>query len=347
MKKLLWLCLGCAYFFLIFHNTFTLDWAVLSPIDLSHVQQQLLAPKNSVVFEKKLPILATQVLFSWNMLRPRKGYFDFYMKVRNAKNKKWGQWVLVASWGSGRQRSYGKKIMNEPSFNYVRWEANGDDAIDRCRVKVMAHDGASLDALYRLGISAINYVAFQSEQKRAHHLSFPSKQIRSLPLFSQIHVNHPQKNRICSPTSLAMVVSYLNRQKEDVAQFSQGVYDAGLDTFGSWPFNIAHAFNQCHANFYFSVTRLNSFEELYRYLVKSLPVVVSIRGPLKTMPVKKTYSEGHLLVVVGWDNKQKKVLCHDPAFETKKDVLHAYDIKDFLRVWEKSKRLSYIVEPRL
>jgi len=51
---------------------------------------------------------------------------------------------------------------------------------------------------------------------------------------------------------------------------------------------------------------LNSFEELYRYLVKSLPVVVSIRGPLKTMPVKKTYSEGHLLVVVvGTINRKK------------------------------------------
>ena len=45
-------------------------------------------------------------------------------------------------------------------------------------------------------------------------------------------------------------------------------------------------------------------------------------------------------------SKSKKVLCHDPAFETNVKVFHKYDLIDFLRAWEKSYHLAYVVEKR-
>jgi len=80
-------------------------------------------------------------------------------------------------------------------------------------------------------------------------------------------------------------------------------------------------------------------------LKKQLPVVVSVRGVLRGMPPGKTYADGHLLVVVGWDDIHKRVLVLDPAFAARQLVAHSYAIDDFLAAWERSYRLAYVVEP--
>ena len=51
------------------------------------------------------------------------------------------------------------------------------------------------------------------------------------------------------------------------------------------------------------------------------------------------------MVIVGWDNNTREVLCHDPACESHEMVFKRYPLEDFLRAWECSHRLAYIAEP--
>ncbi len=73
-----------------------------------------------------------------------------------------------------------------------------------------------------------------------------------------------------------------------------------------------------------------------------MPVVVSVRGYLQGAP--QEYKQGHLLLVVGWDQATQSVICHDPAIFGDQVVEYAYDLSDFLRAWELSHRLAYVVD---
>lgn len=163
-----------------------------------------------------------------------------------------------------------------------------------------------------------------------------------MPSIAQFAINHEDCNRICSPTSCTMLVCYLTKQVIDPIDFATNVYDSGLDTYGSWPFNMAHAFEQCGGATSFYVARFNSFVDVHRQLMRGVPIVVSVRGLLSGAP--KPYAKGHLLLIVGWDAKKQVVICHDPAFDDDRKVVMRYPIKSFIRAWERSRRLTYCAE---
>jgi hypothetical protein len=71
--------------------------------------------------------------------------------------------------------------------------------------------------------------------------------------------------------------------------------------------------------------------------------MVSVRGEL--VGAAKPYNDGHLLLVVGYDAKQKKIICHDPAFEDVSQVAASYDVDGFLKAWARSRNLAYIAAP--
>ncbi len=324
-------------------------WAALTTITLNNTQRTKASTRTNLVFEKKLPLAANQLLISWNIMRPARGYFSIHLQVFDKQLRQWSPWYKIALWGAHVQRSFDQKYQAPlPSFHSVRFHLPTGQYASFARIHIQAHDGAKLNNVYQISLCAINTELFTPEAGKGKTFSFKNIHISGVPRVSQIALEHPDKARICSPTSLSMVVSYLNNKPESPYAFADGVFDTGLRAYGSWPFNTAHAFQRCNGAYYFAVARLNSFAHLYHYLEQQLPIVVSVRGQMRGMPAGKTYEDGHLLVVVGWDNAKKQVLCHDPAFESNDQVLHRYDINDFLTAWERSisPRLAYVVEPR-
>lgn len=318
---------------------------------LDEKQRATINNQESVIIGKKLPLAANQLLISWNIIRPDQGYFSIHTQIYNKQMHAWSPWYKIAVWGAHTQRSFEHKNASPlPSFYNVRLHMPSNYQASHCRVKIQTHEGARLENVHRINICAIDTKAFKPEFGRGKKFSFNSVHIKNLPKISQFALEHPDKTRICSPVSLSMVVSYLNGDKESPYLFPDGVFDNGLQAYGSWPFNTAHAFDRCNGKYYFTVARLNSFAELHGYLRKNLPIIVSVRGPMRGMPAGRTYEDGHLLVVVGWDNKTKRVLCHDPAFDDDESVAHSYEINDFLAAFERAgkngARLAYVVEPR-
>lgn len=294
--------------------------------------------QNEIVFEKKNTSLFTQLIFSWNALRPKRGYLSFYVQVHTYRGG-WSDFYHMLDWGNGVQKSYLHKHDNKPSFYHVRLEMHGDNFADAFRIKIKAHEGAVLADLRLLSVSISDFSKFKPEYYRK--INYKSILIKAVPKISQFALNHEDSSRICSPTSITMLLGYLSKKDFDPIKVSKGSFDDGLGVYGSWPFNVAHAF-ELFPQYNFRVLRLRSFMDIYLSLKKHLPVIVSIRGPINGGA--KPYESGHLIIVVGWDNKTKSVIVHDPAFEKHKKVIKKYRIKDFLKAWEKSNRLAYIVE---
>lgn len=299
--------------------------------------------KRELVFLKHGVPHFSQLLFSWNAFRPDQGHFTFYVQVRDAKRKTWGVWHKMAQWGAQVQRSFGSKPVCTTQYHHVRLESNQGHLSDAFRVRVEVEEGADLTQLRAFTISLSNFTKFKKSLVNETIRSLPSTYIARVPKQSQFKVLYPHRDSICSPTSLGMIIGYLTDQTIDYAQLARGAFDTGLQAHGSWPFNTAHAFEQCQGDVLFGVGRLNSFTQLHEQLEKKIPVVVSVRGSLDGAP--QAYNKGHLMVVVGWDAKRQQVIVHDPAFKSDNKVLKRYSLQTFLRAWDRSHRLVYLADP--
>lgn len=314
----------------IFYRTFT--------------KQELISHKNEprIFFEKESVPLFNQLIFSWNATRPKKGYFSFFVQVHSSKNNSWSSWHHMADWGAGVQQSVASKSDGIAHYDYVCLKLENTHLADAFRIKVESADGANMALLKACGVSFSNSNFFKSEVNDKQLYALPSVHIKNVPQLSQFELDHSQNDSICSPTSCTMLTRFLSHKKIDPLDCVLKSYDSGLKVFGSWPFNVAHAFERCDGKYWFFTTRLNSFAGLHQRLLLGLPVVVSVRGPLETAALP--YKNGHLLVVVGWNAKKKEVIVHDPAFKNGSEVLHHYPIKSFLESWERSRRLVYLAE---
>jgi hypothetical protein len=147
-----------------------------------------------------------------------------------------------------------------------------------------------------------------------------------------------------------MMVSYFHKKhfgkrphysmSDYALNFAKNVHDQGdLNVYGNWNLNTAHAFDAMQGQVYFSAQRLNSFYDLYHYLSSGVPVVVSVR---KLKGGATPYASGHLLMVIGWNNKTQRVICLDPAFSPHHATRKSYSLWAFIRAWGRSNNMSYV-----
>lgn len=329
-------------FFSISSQSFAEDkqWTWFHRKSFTESEQALNKQKHSVAFAKiDLPEFR-QFIFSFNAFRPeeKKQHFTFYAQVRNTKTKKWSKWHRMITWGPQQQKSFKTQSDGISSYHHVRLELAHDTA-DGFAIKIASDNGADLSLIKSFAVNVSNLQEFNTESESV--MAFArSVYIKGVPCISQFELNHPRNDGLCSPTSCTMLTSYLLSKQIDPIDFAEKSYDQGLDKYGSWPFNMAHAFEQSQGKVFFAVTRLHSFKNLYEHLCKGIPVVVSVRGHINGAP--RIYHNGHLLVVIGYDSNSKEVICHDPAVPESKLTKKRYDLKNFMQAWERSHRLAYL-----
>lgn len=333
MKKLFFVT-----FFLIVPIAAQQPWARTYKHIFSKQQMRANRKKEVLLINQINTLPFTQLIFSWNALRPSRGGFHFYVRVRDQGLKTWGQWHKMIEWGADVQKSHFSRGPHA-SFNYARLEMNSSQKGNAFQVKVSRQGKASFGAVKGLIVTASDFKRFQTEPYRDRGKGLASYAVADVPKKSQIMIDHPRSDALCSPTSMSMVVESLTGNIVKPLKFAHYVYDEGLDVFGNWGFNMAHAFEHVHQDTIFYTTRLSSFKDLYTLLKQGVPVAVSVRGKIRG--AKKEYRNGHLLVVVGFDAKNKKVICYDPAFDTVEEVEKTYDMHDFIVAWERSRRLTY------
>lgn len=317
------------------------EWAQRFHKKLMAKELQNVLQQNNVIFSKTGISLFSQLLLSWNALRPPKGHFTFYVQARNAHTKRWGKWHRMCEWGADVQRSYLTKSDGFTKCVHVRLETEPLFLADGFHVKAVGAKGARLNLLKNMTITTTNMREFRSESIGAIK-KLATVSVEKVPKLSQISLDHSDKRKMCSPVSCAMLTEFMNKKSINPLTFATKSYDKGLKAYGSWPFNMAYAFESSSGTHRFFNTRLDSFRDIHKQLQKGIPVAVSVRGSLHGAP--QSYPQGHFLLVVGYDNKSQEIVCHDPAKWGDKNVEQRYALKDFLRGWEASRRLTYLVE---
>jgi hypothetical protein len=149
-------------------------------------------------------------------------------------------------------------------------------------------------------------------------------------------------SRICSPTSLAMILGYYgyNELPVDVAT---SVYDRGAGIYGNWSFNVSYAGGK--DNLISRVEYISDLQVLNDYLVSGVPLALSIKTTDKSQLNHSlmAYSSGHLVVLTGikFIDGEWYGITNDPAEYTEEAVQRQYLLSELLDAW---KGYAYVVQ---
>ncbi len=280
-----------------------------------------------------------ELLISWNAERPLKGH---YVILASVYIDQWSPWLLYASWGSHCQYSFHDILPNLPVHTFQDQIELLEGRIGtKYRIRVESCEGAMLTNFYTL-------YACTSRIKSLKSPSLPFlKPSLSLPVpgLSQLSLPHPRAASLCSPTATSAIIRYLCTSSPlNPLNFAQQVYDAGFDIYGNWSFNVAQAFVELGRKWQCWYARATGFEEIWNYLHRGLPVVISIKGNLTrgTLP----YKNGHLIVIKGYDAQTNQILCMDPAFPSDDQTHVCYFWEELMEAWENRHYLTYFFSPK-
>lgn len=136
-------------------------------------------------------------------------------------------------------------------------------------------------------------------------------------------------SRICSPTSLAMVIEFFGKKLE-TAEIAKEVYDSVSDLYGNWSVNVAVAGRHIGEAFAVHCDSLNTIED---EIALGRPVILSHSwkaGELTNAPIPA--SPGHLIVVIGFTNEGDLIVL-DPAAGPG-DVRRVYRRNEIFHTWQ-------------
>jgi uncharacterized protein YvpB len=181
------------------------------------------------------------------------------------------------------------------------------------------------------------------EPPRLRHAAWG--RVLDVPQRSQRQAAPKIAHRVCSPTSLGMVLSY-HGVRCTTDEVARAVHDRGADLFGNWSFNVAYA---AERGLIATARHLKSFAALEREIAAGCPVVISHRyssGQLTGGAVSAT--SGHLIVVVGF-TKQGDVVVNDPAGRPARGraIRRVYRRSQIWRSWQRNHEgVAYLLRPR-
>jgi len=158
-----------------------------------------------------------------------------------------------------------------------------------------------------------------------------------VPALSQMAEAEAIRTRICSPTSVAMVLGALGIPAS-AAEIAALAHVAEHDRYGVWPANVWAASRRGVPGC--GVAR-DSWECARELLARGIPLVVSeAHGPgeLPGSPLPGT--DGHLLVLRGL--RAGRALVNDPAAPAADAVPMQYDLEAFSRAWLGHGGIAYV-----
>jgi hypothetical protein len=162
-----------------------------------------------------------------------------------------------------------------------------------------------------------------------------------VPFRSQRTEDPAIAGRICSPTSVSMVLAWYGIERP-TAEVAARAYDAQHDIYGGWARAVQAAFEQGLPGY---VTRFSAWDGVRREIAAGRPVIVSLRareGELAGAPYEST--GGHLVVITGFDERGD-VHVNDPATADPAKGVVTYSREDMERVWLDRGGVAYVLLP--
>jgi hypothetical protein len=158
-----------------------------------------------------------------------------------------------------------------------------------------------------------------------------------VPALSQVQAPPEIAMRICSPTSVAMVLGYLEAPASPL-EIAAEAFHAPTDSYGVWPAAIRAASLRGVAGY---LLRFPDWASAVWCLERGLPIIASIRyaaGELVGAPLRET--SGHLIVLTGCD--EHHVFVNDPVAPTAAEVPRRYRLDQLQRAWLDRAGVGYV-----
>ncbi|MEL4358698.1 MULTISPECIES: peptidase C39 family protein [unclassified Luteococcus] len=316
-------------------------------------------------------LAATQLVASWSASTPPGTAVRIQLRARS-RSGAWSRWFTMGLWASSAASA------TTPTRTSVNDQS---DAIARVSTDTLkAQSGVTIDAFQvqlelmrppgtRLAPKVWQVCVASSTTPASTTPVSPAGVARgvnlAVPAYSQmLHVGHyPQWNgggeAWCSAASTAMVLDYWKvgptatetawvrptpHTNPQVEQVVRGVWDAGYQGTGNWPFNVAYASARGLTGF---VTRLRSLNEAERFLKAGIPLVVSTSFSRSQLTGAGFGTNGHLMVIRGFDDAGN-VRVNDPASGMQASnglVPRTYNRAQFESAWGRSGGLTYVMHP--
>jgi hypothetical protein len=212
------------------------------------------------------------------------------------------------------------------------WRARQPVERVRLRIRLRAREAATvLGAPWLATLSVWDGAAADAAQ--------PAGAVRlSVPALSQIVEGGHLGSRICSPTSVAMVLTYWDAA-DTVTGLAAEMFHPELDLYGVWPAAIQAAARRGVLGY---LLRFPDWASAAWCLRHGLPIIASVRydrGELAGAAIAAT--AGHLLVLTGYEDGS--VLVNDPAASEPSMVPRRYAVQDLARVWLARAGVGYVL----
>ena len=282
----------------------------------------------------RAPGSCRELVPSWNLTTAPDQPVLVDVAVGDAQGE-WSPWMFIGSWGeSGRVT---EQVMESPWGKVDVDTFLATRPFDRARLRLRTTDGEA----FRGQWSRASF-CFSREPGLGRPGARPRGELElEVPYRSQRWEAEELAPRVCSPTSIAMVMQYHGRQIA-TAEVAARAYDANHDLYGNWSRAVQCAFSYGFPGY---VTRFSDWKSVEAHLASGRPLVVSIRveeGELTGAPFRS--SAGHLLVLRGIA-ADGRILVNDPAFPQGDQGRTAYRADELEQVWfERRRGTAYVIE---
>jgi hypothetical protein len=289
-----------------------------------------------------------QAVASWNAATPPGSWLE--VQFRTQYGARWSKWYVLGIWATDSstitRHSVDEQKDEDGSVSADTFMSLSENETVRFQVKLrlFSTDGLSIPNVRNVAVVYSTSIP-KSAQACVGNPALWGR-VLNVPQFSQMI--YPDGGSVwCSPTSTAMVLSFLENYQGDCAPrvhaTVQGVFDWVYDGHGNWPFNTAYA---GAAGYEAYVARLTSLARAEEFIAAGIPVIMSIawdKGMLTNSGVDST--NGHLLVLVGFDS-EGNLIVNDPASPTNESVRRTYFRSEFEPLWlQSSGGTVYLIYP--
>ena len=301
----------------------------------------LTCPASGEAASYESPAVATDIRFnelllSWNVATPAEAGFCVEARVGRSWDGVWSPYLYFGDCGDTVPP--GERVVaadeGKMDVDYFR-SAERFDRV-QYRVRAQAAPGHANELrVERIAICVSDTTGIPPSVLQPTTVSEPApaaawQRHLDVPFRSQKTDRPEMKHKICSPTSVGMVLAYRGvvRTSEEVAE---SCFDPTHQIWGNWPRNVQGAYSFGVPGY---LARFSDWADVERMIAAGQPLVISIRvnesGGLRGAPYDTT--DGHLIVITGFD-ANGNVLVNDPAVATAEKGQLAYRRPDLEQVW--------------
>ncbi len=282
---------------------------------------------------------------SWNIDVPDGAGFHVEIRLGRRTGDFWTPYYYLG--GCGKFTPPDKPTLKDENGLIVCDYFQSINRFDRIqyRVTFFAPDPARPVVLRRFGLAysnTLNDAALAAKHRKAVDPGPKDGWARRLPVpfRSQNWESDDIRGKICSPTSLAMVLEYWG-VKRTTLEVCAAVYDPDHRMYGNWWRNVQGAWTFGVPGY---IERFGDWNAVKRHIAEGRPVIASTRaekGQLRHAPDYQS-REGHLIVVTGFD-ADGTVLINDPAKRKPEDGIGRYHPDDMEKIWFDRGGVGYVL----